>query len=182
MEIRRIVTGRDRSGKSIFVSDASAPRSVRFEHVPGQAASLVWGTRPNPTLDHDTAEGTDPSVSARSWVPSEGGSTLMLVTFPPDSVMASPGFDPAAAGGEYMQLLPGLAEKFEVEHPGMHTTDTVDYAMLVEGELHLELDDGQTKKLSPRDVVVQNGTRHAWRNRSDKPATILFVLIGAKRA
>ena len=80
-----------------------------------------------------------------------------------------------------MQVLPGLAEKFEMDSPGMHTTDSVDYGVLIEGEMHLELDDGASKKLAPRDVVVQNGTRHAWRNKSDKPATMLFVLVGAQR-
>jgi len=51
----------------------------------------------------------------------------------------------------------------------------------MEGELHLELDDGESKKLAPRDVVIQNGTRHAWRNKSSPPATMLFVLVGAQR-
>ena len=63
----------------------------------------------------------------------------------------------------------------------MHTTDTVDYGVLLDGELHLELDNRATRRLTPHDVVVQNGTRHAWRNRSDKPATMLFVLVGASR-
>ncbi len=106
----------------------------------------------------------------------------MFITFPPDAVMMSPDFDAAAAGAEYMQVLPGLAEKFEMEHPGMHTTDSIDYAVLLDGELELELDDGLTKKLAVQDVVIQTGTRHAWRNKSNKPATILFVLIGAKRS
>jgi hypothetical protein len=57
----------------------------------------------------------------------------MFVTFPPDSVMMTPAFDPAAAGGEYMQVVPGLAEKFEMDNPGMHTTDTVDYGVLIDG-------------------------------------------------
>ncbi len=105
----------------------------------------------------------------------------MFITFPPDSVMGSSDFDPAAAGGEYMAVLPGLAEKFEMDNPGMHCTDTVDYAVLLEGEIHLELDDGATRRLAPKDVVIQNGTRHAWRNKSDKPATMLFVLVGAAR-
>ena len=81
-----------------------------------------------------------------------------------------------------MRVLPGSAEKFEMDHPGMHTSDSVDYGVLIDGELHLELDDGATMKLAPRDVVVQNGTRHARRNKSDKPATMLFVLVGAKRS
>lgn len=177
MKIRRIVTGRDRSGKSVFVSDEVAPRTTQFKHVPGLAASLVWETTPGTVIGvvGDAAE------AARSWVPLPGGTNMMFITFPPDSVMMSPTFDPAAAGAEYMQVLPGLAEQFEMEHPGMHTTDTIDYAVLLDGEVHLELDNAVVKKLAPRDVVIQNGTRHAWRNMSDKPATMLFVLVGAKR-
>ncbi len=177
MQVRRIVTGRDAAGQSIFVADAAAPRAVTFKHVPGMAAALLWETPVNPTLG---APG-DPSLGA-AWVPPIGAANLMFVTFPPDSVMMSPSFDPAAAGGEYMQNLPGLAEKFEMDSPGMHTTDSIDYAVLIDGEIVLELDGGAVKKLAPRDVVIQNGTRHAWRNPSDKPATMLFVLVGAKRA
>lgn len=177
MLFRRIVTGHDQDGKSIFVSDSAAPRTTEFKHVPGLVASLLWETTPGAVL---AVEG-DPAISARSWVPLPGGTNLMLVTLPPDAVMMSPNFDPAAAGAEYMQVMPGLAEKFEMDNPGMHTTDSLDYCVLMDGELHLELDDGASKKLAPQDVVIQKGTRHAWRNKSDKPATILFVLIGGTR-
>ncbi len=179
MHVRRIVAGHDRTGKSVFVSDSAAPRTTEFKHVPGFVTSLLWVTAPGALVP--AAEG-DPAVSARSWTPAAGGTNLMFITFPPDAVMLSPSFDPAAAGAEYMKVLPGLAEKFEMENPGVHTTDSIDYGVLIEGEIHLELDDGATKKLAPRDVVIQTGTRHAWRNRSDKPATMLFVLVGAKRS
>ena len=178
MSIRRIITGHSSAGKSVFVGDAQAPRTTAFKHVPGFVTSLLWETPPQASVP---ASQGDPAVSAKSWVPQAGGTNLMFVTFPPDAVMMSPSFDPAAAGGEYVQTIPGLAEKFEMESPGMHTTDSVDYAVLLDGEIHLELDDGATKKLAPRDVVIQNGTRHAWRNKSEKPATMLFVLVGAKR-
>jgi hypothetical protein len=178
METRRIVTGHSLTGKSVFVSDMSAPRTTEFKHVPGFVTSLVWETPPQPSLP--PPEG-DPAVSALWWVPRPGGTNLMFITFPPDSVMMSSSFDAAAAQAEYMRVLPGLAEKFEIDNPGMHATETIDYGMLLDGELYLELDDGESKKLEPRDVVIQNGTRHAWRNKSDKPATMLFVLIGAQR-
>lgn len=178
MQTRRIVTGHTKAGKSVFKSDQPAPRSTTFQHVPGFVTTLLWETAPGATVP---ASDVDASVKAKSWVPSPGGTNLMFITFPPDSVMMSPNFDPAAAGGEYMQVLPGLAEKFEMENPGMHTTDTVDYGVLLDGEIHLELDDGEQKKLSPHDVVIQNGTRHAWRNKSQRPATMLFVLVGANR-
>jgi hypothetical protein len=180
MSYRRIVTGHATDGKSVFVSDTVAPRSTAFKSVPGFVSTLMWETRPGATVPN--GETSDASLAATSWVPSPGGTNLMLVTVPADSVMLSPDFDPAAAAAEYMQVLPGLAERFEMEHPGMHTTDTIDYGVLLEGQLHLELDDGASRKLEPRDVVIQNGTRHAWRNRSDAPATMLFVLVGAARS
>ena len=105
----------------------------------------------------------------------------MFVTFPPDAVMMRADFDPAAFGAEFARNAPGLAERFEIEHPGMHTTDSIDYDVVLEGEIVIEFDDGQEVALHPHDVVVQHGTRHAWRNRSDKPAKMLFVLTGAQR-
>ena len=178
MHNRRIVTGHTPSGKSVFLADSSAPRTGVFKNVPGFAAALVWETAGDVRVPWS---GQDPTPDAKSLLPPQGGTNLLLVTFPPDSVMTSPNFDPAAAGAEYMQLLPGLAERFEMDSPGMHTTDTVDYDILIEGEIHLELDDGVMKQLVPGDIVVQNGTRHAWRNKSDKPATMLFVLVSAQR-
>ena len=77
--------------------------------------------------------------------------------------------------------VPGLAECFESDNPGMHTTDTIDYGIVLDGEIWLELDDGQTQHLRKLDVVVQNGTRHAWRNRSGRVTLMAFVLIGACR-
>jgi mannose-6-phosphate isomerase-like protein (cupin superfamily) len=177
MNIRRIVTGHDRAGKSVLVSDGPAPRAVEFKHVPGLGAALLWDAAPGARVGGAVSDRT----TSATWVPAAGGSNAMVVTFPPDAVMGAPGFDPMAAGGEYMQNLPGLAEKFEMDAPGMHTTDTIDYAVVLEGEAHLELDDGRVVKLQKHDVVVQNGTRHAWRNRSDKPVTIFFVLTGAAR-
>lgn len=70
---------------------------------------------------------------------------------------------------QYMAPLPGLAERFEPESPGMHFTDTVDYGILMDGELSLELDDGKMVALKHGDIVVQNGTRHlgaSWRQGS----------------
>jgi len=105
----------------------------------------------------------------------------MLVTYPPDSVTAVPGFDPAAARAEYLARLPGLAERFEPDNPGMHTTDSIDYVIVVDGEISLELDERMVGPFQCGDIVVQNGTRHAWRNRGNKPAKLVFVFVGAKR-
>jgi quercetin dioxygenase-like cupin family protein len=78
--------------------------------------------------------------------------------------------------------LPGLAEVMEPDHPGMHTTDTVDLDLVVSGEVWLELDDGEEVQLHVGDCVVQNGTRHAWHNRTSEPAVMFVALLGAARA
>ena len=100
-----------------------------------------------------------------------------MVSFPPDAVMAAP-LNPERALGELIDALPGLFQCFEPDQPGMHRTPTVDYGILLEGELWLELDDGQEKLLRSGDVVIQNATRHAWRNRSQQVAKVVFFMVG----
>lgn len=177
MKIRRIVTGLDGNGKSVVQSDARLERE--FESLPGFANTLFWATDGVPAVGIGCD--ADPVPSVRSYMPGPGGTRLMVVALPPDASMGRPGFDPAAYGAEINAKVPGFAEVFEIDAPGMHTTDTVDYGVLLDGEVWLELDDGRELRLEPRDVVVQNGTRHAWRNKSDRQATLMFVLVGAQR-
>ncbi|MBL4679350.1 MAG: cupin domain-containing protein [Pseudomonadales bacterium] len=75
--------------------------------------------------------------------------------------------------------LPGLMEHMEPDSPGMHTTDSMDYGILLQGTMTLELDDGESVDLEAGDVVVQNGTRHAWHYTSK--CTIAWILIGVER-
>jgi hypothetical protein len=178
MQIRRIVTVEDASGKSKVESVGYAPRTHDHVHIPGMSNTMLWSTPQLAALD---AEATDPTISATTVLPEVGGTQLLIVAFPPDSVMMSPSFDPVLAHAENLAAVPGLAERFEAEHPGMHKTDTVDYGIVLEGNLLLELDDGATTELRRHDVVIQNGTRHAWRNPTDKVALMAFVLIGAVR-
>ena len=175
--VRRIVTG-ERDGKSIVVSDGPVPSTHDFAAVPGFQTTLVWAGSEVPCIPHT---GDDPATCTASMLPSPHGSRVILVQFPPDSVMMRADFDPEAAGREYLEYLPGLAESFDPDGSGMHKTDTVDYDVVVAGELWLELDDGEIRHLHPGDIVIQNGTRHAWRNRSEQPAVMLAVLVGAQR-
>lgn len=177
MTVRRVVTGRAPDGSSIVVSDGPAPRSHCYTHIPGLGETLVWATEAG-TLPGGGAD--DPSVSARSFVPGPGATRLILLEFPPDTVFGEPGFDPAAARAEQLEVSPGLADLFEPQAPGMHTTDTIDYGIVLSGELWLELDHGHVTPLHPGDVVVQNGTRHAWRNLGSAPAVLAVVLVGAR--
>jgi mannose-6-phosphate isomerase-like protein (cupin superfamily) len=176
MDVRRVVTGRV-GGKSTIVSDGGSRRSRVFKNIPGQTAALLWATSAAP---HAPADGADAVSDKTSYVPAQPGDTrLMIVTFPPDTVMMS--IDPVAGFQEFAEHIPDLAAMMEPDSPGMHTTQTIDYGIVLEGEVWLELDDGKQVHLKPHDVVVQNGTRHAWRNKSDRPVKIAFILIGAKK-
>lgn len=177
MKTRRIVTGHDAAGNAIFLSDDAAPNSHAFQSIPGFVTTLAWTTRPG---DGSRTAVDDPTSGSPSWLPPKGGAHLTVITFPPDSVMMSPDFDPAAAGAEYVSTLPDLAQRFEPDAPGMHQTDTVDFGVVLSGQIVLELDDGETRTLAPGDVVIQNGTRHAWRNPTDKPATLAITLIDTR--
>ena len=171
---RRIVTG-NVNGKSVVESDEPLP-AYEFRTVPGYEHTLIWMNPGTPDLGKEQRIDGYPG----SVVPGPGGTSLHFVTFPPGSVFADPSFDGEAAQREALVRLPGLADHFEEEDPGMHKTNTVDYAVVYEGEIWMELDDGETLHLNRGDAVVQNGTRHAWRNKGAKPVTMLFFLNGAR--
>jgi len=177
MNIRRIVTGHDASGKALIVSDERLENA--FESLPGFANTLLWTTDNDPQVG-PSAQRTG-TTAPRKFLPDSGTTRLMTVSFPPDSATLSPAFEGAAYATECETHMPGFLQVFEADAPGMHTTDSVDYGILLEGELWLELDEGREVRLAPHDLVVQNGTRHAWRNKSTQPATMLFILIGAQR-
>jgi mannose-6-phosphate isomerase-like protein (cupin superfamily) len=171
---RRVVTA-NANGKSVVQSDEPLP-AYEFKTVPGYEHTLIWVNPTTPDLSEEKRFDRYPD----SVVPGPGGTSLHFVTFPPGSVFAEPSFDGEAARSEALIRLRGLADHFEKDDPAMHKTNTVDYAVVYEGEIWLELDDVKTIHLKRGDVVVQNGTRHAWRNKGTKPVTMLFFLNGAR--
>jgi hypothetical protein len=177
MHVRRVVTGFDEKGRSCVVSDGPAPRTHDFVHIPGFSNTLVWSMQ-----DVTAPRGTpaDLSVTTESLLPGPAGSGMTMVRFPPSSVFAS--IDVAAADAEQRQALPGLAHRFDPERPGFHTTPTVDYVIVLDGELWLELDHGPQTLLRKGDVVIQNGTPHAWHNRTSQPAVLAAVSVGTHPA
>jgi quercetin dioxygenase-like cupin family protein len=176
MIVRRVVTGHDESGKSVFVADGPPPRAKKFKHTPGFVLNPVWMTATE--FAKAGSNETDLTVSATSLHPEPGGSALLIITFPPHSVMMQADFDFSVAWPEHLAEIPGIAPRFEPDAPGMRRTDTVDYAIVLSGEIWLELDDEATRHLVKNDVVVQQGTRHAWRNKADSPATLAFCMLG----
>lgn len=177
MFMRRVVTGHDASGKAVIVSDGPAPRTHDFTHVPGMSTTMFWATAAGGAASAD-----DPTPHVVSQVPAPDGTCFVIVRFPPDAVMQVPGFDAAAADAEHRLASPGIAEHFEPDNPGMHVTPTVDYSIILDGEIWLELDGGVLTHLRAGDVVIQNATRHAWRNLSDAPATMAAVQVGIRQA
>jgi mannose-6-phosphate isomerase-like protein (cupin superfamily) len=171
---RRIVTG-NVNGKAVVQSDEPL-LTYEFKTVPGYEHTLIWVNPATPDLSKAQRFDSYPN----SVVPGPGGTSLHFVTFPPGSVFADPSFDAKAAQEEALDRLRGLADHFEKEDPGMHKTNTVDYAVVYDGEIWLELDNAESLHLKRGDVVVQNGTRHAWRNKGTKPVTMIFFLNGAR--
>ena len=169
---RRVVAAHQ-GGKSIVTEDRSDLTNA-FQAIPGFNPVVLWQTPPSPALQPEPAPEPGQNV-----VPAAGGTTLFVVTFPPDSVMMSSSFNPAEAGAESMRRLPGLAETFEMENPGMHRTATVDYDIVLEGEIWVEFDDRKDVHLKAGDVMIQHGTRHAWRNKGQQNAKLAFILLGA---
>ncbi|PDT11425.1 cupin [Rhizobium sp. J15] len=175
--IRRVVTKHGSQGVAGFAEDGAVPRTDIFRTVPGLVSRMVWSTSASTTVPFD---GTDPTPLVTSFVPEPGETRFLVLTFPPDAVFMSPDFDGPAAMAENLVVSPGLAERFEPD--GKHQTPTVDCGIVLDGEIWMELDDGNEARLGQFDTFVQNGTRHAWRNKSDRPATIAVVLVGARTA
>jgi mannose-6-phosphate isomerase-like protein (cupin superfamily) len=173
MGIRRVVTGHDANGKAVFASDVEV-EPITLALLPGTAFYRLWGAD-KPCRFPD--EGSEPAN--QTYFPPVGGFRFGLFTLAPDSVSMPEDLDMEAAIRELNEKLPGLGEHLEPDHPGMHTTATIDYEFIISGRCVLELDDGATRQLGPGDTVIQNGTRHAWRNPYDEPCVIVVAIIGA---
>lgn len=176
MNVRQVVTGKNAEGKSIFVSDTEVP-PITPALTPGAEFHTIWGSDVVTQLPQD---GTLPAFS--QWFPPPGGYRIGFFSVAPANTALPPGTDIGAAFAEFEAKLPGMLAHMEPDAPGMHTTQTIDVELVVSGEVWLELDDGAEVRLGPGDTVVQNGTRHAWRNKSDTPCVMLVALIGAKTA
>ena len=176
MDVRLVVTGQDpATGKSVFVSDTAVP-PITLSQVKGPEFHRLWGSDTPPRLPTD---GTRPAQA--QYFPGPGGYRLGFFTLPPDGQEIAADFDLTAMLAEVAEKLPGMFDVNEPDNPGMHTTDTVDFEVVLSGEVWLELDDGAEVHLKPGDCVVQNGTRHAWHNKSKEPCTLFVALLGAER-
>ena len=169
--IRRIVTGHNKDGRSIFLCDGCA-ENVR-ENSNGMAVTELWTTDATPANNtgHEDA-GARPAVLQ----PPPRGSRFRIVEYPPDSIRFAAGTDATAFRDAGLNR---SAATDTSRHPGMHKTDTIDYAIVLSGEIYAVMDEGETL-MRPSDCLIQRGTSHAWSNRSDRPCQVAFVLIDAE--
>jgi mannose-6-phosphate isomerase-like protein (cupin superfamily) len=154
MSVRRVVTGVDEAGRSVFLSDGPA--------FGGDQWAEVWLTDPAHGMDAVV----DPQLGTTVLEPPAGGTAWRVFEVPTDEAMR-----------EAMASVAGTMEGIEAD--GFHTTATVDYVMVLDGEVSLELDTGEVT-LGPGDCVVQRGTRHAWRNRSGRPVKMMAVMLSTR--
>jgi naringenin degradation protein FdeH len=170
--IRRIVTGHNAQGRSIIVSDAPSPHVLTLPGRADLALTDLWVTDRAPASNAGSA---DTAKRRMSLEPPMNGSIFRVVEFPPDAAGGG-GFDRAAAFramGATHALDPDGSR-----HAAMHRTDTVDYALVLTGEIWALMDEGETL-MRAGDTLVQRGTNHAWSNRSDQPSLVAFVLVSA---
>ena len=172
--IHRVVTGHDEKGKAIVSWQGSLPTVVEIAAVPGMVFHEVWATDGSPAPVNN---GIDPTLMPLRLLPPNSGTRVRFVDFPPERP------DALVRGSQnskdaFAQIgdVAALSLKADSPHPLMHRTETVDYGIVIEGEITLVLDDSEVL-LRPGSVVVQRGTNHAWANRSGRPCRMLFVLV-----
>lgn len=170
--IRRVVTGHDRDGKSIFVMDGKAPNILEMASMPGVALTDLWRTRTSPASNAGNA---DAATGKIKLAPPSSGTILRIVEFPPDTAWRSS----ADAKQAFASIGAGGAPDHGSSDAMMHATATVDYIIVLKGEIWAILDKGE-KLLKQGDVLIQRGTNHSWSVRTKQSAIVAAVLVGAR--
>jgi len=173
LHIRRIVSGHDAQGKSIFIMDGDVAPPTGRRSSAGTSVVELWQTDGTPA---DNTGDKDPTDHPFRLPPPTNGSVFRVVEYPPDKERFA-----AMQAQEWSTdaKSQGYTRNTAARHAGFHKTDTIDYAIVIDGEIYALMDEGE-KLMKQGDVLIQRGTSHAWSNRSDKPCRVAFVLIDAK--
>lgn len=176
-KIRRVVTGHDKTGKAVFVDDRYAPVVHTISGRPGFWVNELWKTAGAPATLGDNP---DMTAGPMQLAPPSRGTVFRILEIPPETpetrarLAENPQATFAALGGQGAST-----HRADAPHPMMHRTESIDYAIVLTGEIYLILDDSETL-IRQGDVVIQCGTSHAWSNRSSTPCRIAFVLVDAR--
>jgi mannose-6-phosphate isomerase-like protein (cupin superfamily) len=152
--------------------DGESPHSFFLGKAGGLQLTELWETRSSPA---DNSDAKDAADHERSIEPVGGGTVFRIIEYPPDSGRLKT-LDPDSF---FSEMGAQAADKAERRHPGMHRTHTLDYCVVLSGQIYAVLDEGEVL-LRAGDCLVQRGTRHAWSNRTEKPCVIAFVLVATK--
>ena len=176
---RRIVTGHNASGKAILQADAPPPRVQRVGGDHGPMFYEVWNTRETPARI-DRASG-EPAEDRIVLAPPKNGTRIRVLDIPPEHESLQ-NLTPEDAQAHFAEI--GAADAASHKGAGsrhvfMHRTETIDYGIVLEGEIVLVLDEGETT-VRAGDIVIQRGTNHGWANRSNRNCRIAFILIDGK--
>jgi mannose-6-phosphate isomerase-like protein (cupin superfamily) len=173
--VRRVVTGHDVNGKAIVLSDGPAPFFHQMPQDPDWHSTDVWRTDSMPV--QIALRAPESTNGPRRQMPTRNGTVIRINSFPPETQAASQ-MTPEDSSKAFAALGNENAATFGKggRHPLMHRTQTVDYAIILSGEIDMLLDDVDVH-LKEGDVVVQCGTNHSWVNRSSQPCKIAFILI-----
>lgn len=176
--VRRIVTGHDAAGKAVVLQDGPAPAVLRNPARGDYFSAQIWATQATPVPI--AAEEPDPTSEKLSLEPPRRGTVIRVIQFPPEDESIRK-LDAAGAHAVFAAIGSDKASTFKAggPHPLMHRTESVDYGIVLEGEITLVLDNAEVA-VRAGDVVVQRGTNHAWSNRSGKSCRVAFVLIDGK--
>jgi len=166
---RRVVTGHDASGKAVVLIDGAAP-NVKLRKATGLTSTLLWVAEESPADNSGSGDTAERDIGV---APPPRGSIFRVVDFPPAADFGS--VDNAAMLKEMGMTGDGAAPR----HATMHRTRSIDYAVVISGEIDMLLDDSEVH-LKAGDVLVQRGTNHAWVNRGRERCSVAFVLIDAE--
>ncbi|OBZ97554.1 hypothetical protein ADU59_00635 (plasmid) [Pararhizobium polonicum] len=173
---RLLVTGHDAEGLSTFLSDRTGPHIMTVLDTPTYAVTDLWKSFSLPA-DNSRATDEDPCEVPFVVAPPAGGCVFRIVEFPPDR-----DWEPkvAAMGGSApVDETASIAIGRPARHGQMHQTRSLDFAIVLSGEIWAIMDVGE-QKMKAGDTLVQRGTNHAWANRSEEPCIVAFVLVDAK--
>lgn len=169
--VRRVITGHDSEGRSTFIADGAAPNVKDVPAMPGLALTDLWETTSAPASNEGDADAADRAVRLE---PPEKGTILRIVEFPPDSQWRT-----ARSREAFKAIGASHAADRSSSDPMMHKTSTVDYIIVLKGEIFAIMETGE-KLLRAGDVLVQRGTNHSWSVRGTEPCIVAVVLVSAK--
>ena len=170
--VRRVLTGHDPDGKSTIIADGLAPNMKEMPSFPGLALTDLWETTAAPARNDGHGDAAARPIHLE---PPQNGTIFRIVEFPPDSTR------PRSSDGRegFKAIGAAHAQDKHSSDPMMHKTGTIDYIVVLKGEIYAVLDKGETL-LRPGDVFIQRGTNHSWSVRGSEPCIIAVVLVNAK--